>query len=249
MDIIQKKIIDLKQYISKNEPYSVGNEGKGDFVFLMKEPGIDAFVYDTGVYFIRMGFGSRKELRQQANFIKALSRLREEGYRPYPYFRPGFRGLYERRHLEAKEKTQESITFFPSYEKITPKQIIRSRLNYDQAPILQQPIIYRQQPVVYQTKQTTEKTDADYQNLFKHIEMVGMEIGQPQIRARTKIQTPDTFKILTPSEYYNWTRKLNLGVIGREMSLGLRKPIKIDMSKEKDKLKKNKKDKKGEDNE
>lgn len=250
MDDLQRTIISLKQRVSQEEPYSVGNEGKGDFVFLIKEPGVDAFVYDTGVYIVRMGFGDQKGLRRQANFIKAMKILIAEGYRPAPYFKPGFRERYEDQHKRAKEKGTEAVRFFPSYEKINMK---KSRLDYDQVSLAQPSIISQQkvyrQPNMIRQQPLMMDNENQYTNLFKKIDIAALEIGQPQIRAQTRIKTPNTFEILTAPKYYNWTRNIYAGVIGREAALGLRRPIKKP-SKDKDKDKKNKEKKeKGEEHE
>jgi hypothetical protein len=181
----EKSTLKLKDVISRQEPFSVGNiGGAGDLVFMMKDYGVDAFVYDTGVYIIREGFGQKKQLRRSPTFYDAVKKLHSQGYKPFPYFRPDFREQYEKKHLEAMQKSQEAIRFFPTYDKINVKDIKSSNEFYGkpllQQPTLQQPIIYRQAPINRQPMiktQPAQNLEEKYVNLFRAIDEANNEVA------------------------------------------------------------------------
>jgi hypothetical protein len=228
-----------KDSVLRMEPYSGGNiEGKGDVVFFWKQPGDDAFLYDSGTIVFRHGFGDKRKAAIKPSFKKGFEALRAQGYRPAPYFRPGFREQYEIAHNNAKEKEKKAGEFFPVVQKLNIRDIKAAQMNYPripmQAPTLQQPMIYRQQPMRQQQPimrqpmvRQIQNADEEYIKLFRTLDETNR-----LFTGKSRIQAPNTFKILEPAKFYNWSRGEYAGVIGREIELEIRSRKK-ETSKEK----------------
>jgi len=205
-----REVISLKQELLRRAPYSGARYGGKDVVFFMKEgqPGTDAFLYDDGTVMVRQFFGDEKKMRRYGSFKKSKDRLFLEGYKPYNLFAPdGTLLRYESEHESAKMKAATARSFFPTVEKV--KFQPQSRLGYEQVA-LKQPVFYGQQPVSYspisypaqQNKGPPQNNDSAYQRLFKNLDEFGRNI-----RPEQRIVVPNTYKILSGSQYANWAQK------------------------------------------
>jgi hypothetical protein len=230
METVQQ-ILAQKQVILRYAPQSGGNVNGKDVVFLMKEPGTDALVFDNGTYITRNGFGDRKRLNQSKSYTDVIKKLGTSGYKPYNYFAPGVREQYESQHKAAEEKKLNAQRTFPTVEKLNLRQL-PSRLGYDQVSI-GQPQMEMQRTVTRTSPMQRGKfVDEQYRRMFEsdiaNIEKI--------ITPTPRIKQPPTNSIFAPHEFAMWASKEYSDVKKRNAELGIGAPLYTPLQEAKKKL-------------
>jgi len=195
---VTDETIRLKQEIIRMTPNSGANLDGKDVIFFMKEPGVDAYLFNDGTVIIREGFGLKKGLRQWGGFKNAKSKLEEKGFRPYGIFVGTRHREYEQAHRDAKEKKTASQDFFAPVP--TPRVIKnKDRLGYNEMA-LPQPALYNVPQFRPSIRPPIENNqDLDYEQIFQR--MANINKLTPQVKMST---TP----IMDFNQYANWSNKM-----------------------------------------
>jgi len=205
-----EEIIRLKQEIIRVTPNSGANLNGKDVIFVMKSPGVDAYIFTKdGTVVRRDGWGVKKGLRQYGDFKKSYETLTREGYRPYGVFAPGVRERYEQQHKDAKEKIEKSQDFFPFAPKVTFGKST-DRLGYNQVAIAQPSFYESPRQMGSRVRPTTQNNnDSDYAKLFENMADIN-KLTQQRVVNRP---------VMDINQFAAWNNKMYGAVLRRRNQL------------------------------
>jgi hypothetical protein len=212
------EIIQFKQNILREAPYSAGKIKDQDKIFYLKEPGVDATLTGTSTSataVFRVGWGTSPRPTRYGGLLAADRDLRSKGYRPYNIFSGNEYTTYETKHkLAAKERENRQSVFMPIE---TKKVKLDKTSGQFIGGVIQQPGQGMYIPDIQVPSETEIVKDSPKLTYAK----LGPLFEDP-IRDLEVINRGYYNNIMTPNDFGAFAKRGYSGVMGMEAQLGLR---------------------------